>query len=486
MLFDFNEASPGASEAAYDVCICGTGPAGITVARKLAAFGKRILLLEGGSLAYSDASQDCYKGKSVGTQYWFLDSGRLRYFGGTSNHWAGRCGLFDPIDFEARDYFGLPGWPISRQQVFSGINEAKEIVDIADRELAPSELSGLPSSLFNNSGHALSPPTRFLEKYRTEIENSDRIDAFYNANLVGLRLDDSLKRLNHFTIRSSNDRLADVSAGRFVLALGAIENARVLLNADSQVREGLGNQSGMVGRCFMEHFNVSIGRFLVTDPEFWQTGGVDLAATETVMRQNGIGNGIVSFGPNAIPKSYGRLRVLKQFLRETGCASPEITEIARKIVDFDCAGDGVITSLIEQAPNPDSRITLGRDVDAFGLRRVQLSWRLNGRDHKTIRVLAVEAAKEMARLNRARVQLAPFILDDSLEIDVGGHCHHMGTTRMSSDPRYGVVDENCRVHGLQNLYMAGSSVFPTGGGTNPTLTIVLLALRLGEYLGSKS
>src|SRR5262245_3510667 len=332
MLVDFNETSPDAWGSAYDVCICGTGPAGITIARKLAAFGKRILLLEGGGLAYSDASQDCYKGRSVGAQYWFLDAGRLRYFGGTSNHWTGRCGLFDPIDFEARDYFGLPGWPISRRQVLSGLDEAKQIVDIADQDLAPSELSGFASPLFNKSGYALSPPTRFLEKYRTEIENSDRIDAFYNANLVGLRLDDSLKRLSHLTIRSSNGRLADVSAGRFVLALGAIENARILLNADSQVREGIGNQSGMVGRCFMEHLNVSIGRFLVTDPEFWQSGGVQLTPTETLMRKNDIGNGIVAFGANASPQSYGRLRVLKQFLRETGCALPEITEIARRIV----------------------------------------------------------------------------------------------------------------------------------------------------------
>jgi len=112
MFYDFNEALPRIAESQYDVCICGTGPAGITTARKLASRGKRVALLEGGGLSYSDESQELYHGKSVGRQYWYVEElGRLRYFGGTSNHWSGRCGILDPIDFEQREYFGLPGWP---------------------------------------------------------------------------------------------------------------------------------------------------------------------------------------------------------------------------------------------------------------------------------------------------------------------------------------------------------------------------------------
>jgi len=130
-------------------------------------------------------------------------------------------------------------------------------------------------------------------------------------------------------------------------------------------------------------------------------------------------------------------------------------------------------------------VSLTNDIDSFGLRRIQLNWQLCDRDLKTIRVLSINSAQEMARLNRARVQLAPFILDTNLEIPATGFGHHMGTTRMSADPRHGVVDENCRVHGIQNLFLAGSSVFPRCGGRNPTLTIVLLALRLGDFLSSR-
>jgi len=482
MIFDFNEAWTRITAAAqYDVCICGTGPAGITTARKLAAGGKRVLLLEGGDLSYSEVSQELYLGKSIGRQYWHVQSGRLRYFGGTSNHWTGRCGVFDPIDFEDRPYFGMPGWPISRERVLKGLDEAKDILDISGSNLAPFEDSEFRSTVFLQSGFALSPPTRFAEKYEAELRQSERIDFFYNANLVDIRLNSAQTLVEGLLVRSFTGQEVKVSARRYVLALGAIETARLLLSANKQAPDGVGNRSGMVGRCFMEHLNVPIGRFLVTAPDFFRKE-VALAPNSDFLRQNNIGNGIVHFEPNSLPKSSGRLHVFKQFLRETSCLHPSLTKIARQLVDFDCAGDGVVSSLIEQAPNPSSRIKLSREVDKLGLPIVELDWEFNDQDRKTIKTLAMKAAQEMARLDRARVQLARFILNADQEIEIGGHAHQMGTTRMSSKSQYGVVNEDCRVHEIENLYLIGSSVFPTGGGTNPTLTIVLLALRLAEHL----
>src|SRR5215831_8056038 len=125
MLFDFNDAWSRAAEARYDFCICGTGPAGITIARKLAGRGKKVLLLEAGGLSYSAESQEHYRGKNVGRTYW-VDSSRLRYLGGTSNHWGGLCVLQDPISFEPKEINGLPGWPISREAMLNGLDEAKE------------------------------------------------------------------------------------------------------------------------------------------------------------------------------------------------------------------------------------------------------------------------------------------------------------------------------------------------------------------------
>jgi choline dehydrogenase-like flavoprotein len=491
MLFDFNEAWARAAEARYDVCVCGTGPAGITIARKLAARGKKVLLLEGGGLSYSEQSQDHYKGKNVGRTIW-LDTSRLRYLGGTSNHWDGLCAVQDPITFEDRGHTGLPGWPISRDEILANLKEAKDIVDIVEADLStPQKQPGFDSPLFGRYAFGHSPPTRFFEKYGAEIKQSKQIDAFYNANLIDLTLSDDHAQVKSFRVRNYNGNMSDLSAAQYVLALGGIENPRMLLNANHQAPSGIGNHSGMVGRCFMNDLGVEIGRFMVTDPEFWQrqgrpAGQVLLTPSESLMRERDIGNGVLEYMsglPAAkIVREFGRLRVVKEFIHQTGCYWPSLTELARKFVEFDCPGDGIIRSIIEQQPNPDSRITLINDVDSFGLRRIQMNWQLMPYDLKTIRVLSIESAKEMARLNKARVQLSRFILDTSRNIPVYGEGHHMGTTRMSADPRYGVVDQNCRVHGMQNLYIAGCSVFPKGGGKNPTLTIVLLALRLGDVL----
>jgi hypothetical protein len=487
MLFDFNEALPRVHEAKYDLCICGTGPAGITVARKLATYGKKVLLLEAGGLSYSDDSQDHYKGKSVGRQYWWVETGRLRYFGGTSNHWAGICAIFDSTAFEAHNYPRQPGWPISYEQVLRHLDEAKEILDIPGADFSVSKYPGFESPSFNRFTHFFSAPTRFGEKYGPEIRQSQHIDAIYNANLVDLELSDDLAGVKHLKIRNYNGEIAEVAAAQYVLALGSIENARALLIANSQLPSGVGNHNGMVGRCFMESPNAPIGRFVITNPEFWQRfDGVGFVPTQEFIKQNDINDGVISFNVNAQPESSGRLRVLRQFLRETGCVSPKMTELARRIADFDCPGDGIISSLIAQEANPSSRVSLADDVDAFGLRRVKLDWKFSERDFKTIRILSIELAKELARFNLARVQLAPFILDDNLDdVQMGPNGHQMGTTRMSADPRYGVVNENCRVHGIRNLYIAGSSVFPYCGGRNPTLTVVMLALRLAEFLSSQ-
>jgi choline dehydrogenase-like flavoprotein len=483
MLFDFNEAWPRVTETKYSVCVCGAGPAGITIARKLAVHGRKVVLLEAGGTVFTNESQDHYRGTNVGRTYW-LETSRLRYLGGSSNHWGGLCALQDPITFEAQEHHGLPGWPISYEEVLRSINEAKEILDIANKDLSRSQQPGFISPWFDRYVFALSPPTRFFTKYGDELRQSPQIDVFYNANVVDVTLSDNLAQVNGLRVQNYNGQNSQVSADQYVLALGGIENVRILLNANRQVPAGIANQSGMVGRCFMESLNVPIGRFLVTDPSFWSVDGVYLVPTDALMRQHDIGNGAITFNPSlsaseASSDYGGRLRVLKEFMRDTGCLWPEL---ARKIVDFNCAGDGVITSVIEQEPNLDSRVSLTNDVDSLGLRRVQLNWQLSAEDLQTIRVLSIESAKEMARLNRARVQLAPFILDTNLEIPVSGYGHHMGTTRMSADPRSGVVDENCRVHGVQNLYVAGSSVFSKCGGRNPTLTLILLALRLANFL----
>jgi len=323
-----------------------------------------------------------------------------------------------------------------------------------------------------------------------ELRRSQQIDVFYNANMTDIRLFDDLSGVKHVRVQNYNGRKVEVTAGQYVVAGGGLENPRILLNANSQIPQGIGNQHDMVGRCFMESLNVPAGRFLVTDPDFWQREReIYLWSSEALVHRKNTGVGVVAFSSNVgerVMRHAGRLRVLREFLHQTGCYTPAFRDLARKFVEFACPGDGIVHTMIEQEPNRNSRVSLMDDVDEFGLRRIQFNWAFSERDFRTIRTLVFEAAKEMARLNLARAQLAQAVLDPGVEFGyVHGHSHHMGTTRMSADPRHGVVDANCKVHGIRNLYVAGASTFSKCGGRNPTLTVVLLALRLGHHLGQK-
>lgn len=137
----------------------------------------------------------------------------------------------------------------------------------------------------------------------------------------------------------------------------------------------------------------------------------------------------------------------------------------------------------EQVPNPESRVTLAAERDAVGVPRPKLDWQLTMQDKEATRRACRMVGEELARLGIGRMRLDDWLLadgDDWQGLDV--RYHHMGTTRMSDDPKQGVVDADCRVHGIDNLYIAGSSVFPTSGYANPTLTIVAMAIRLADHL----
>ncbi len=195
-------------------------------------------------------------------------------------------------------------------------------------------------------------------------------------------------------------------------------------------------------------------------------------------------------------EGFESLRLLVRSLRQ--CRLPDdLTEhLWNVIADFDDVAEGAYRRLqkrdlgtrvyrvmcrSEQVPNPESRVTLSDELDAFGVPRARLDWRLTEQDVDTIRRGQMFLAAELARAGLGRMQLPEeegFGWDQYV---LGGH-HHMGTTRMALDPRKGVVDADCRVHGIENLYLAGSSVFPTGGFANPTLTLVALAARLADHV----
>lgn len=462
----------------YDTCIAGTGPAGITLARKLAASGQSIILLEAGGLEYSDQSQSFYECESVGHDGWPQFT-RLRYFGGTSNHWSGRCRPFDKSDFSAPFINNLPGWPIDYSAIEPFLKEAMEIVDLDFTEGFQTLHDNLISKDFYADAFAHSPPTRFKDKYLREIKASQNIDCFYNATAVDMQLDSGHHKIVTMTISNYQSQRTKISADRFIICLGGIENPRFLLNCNHQIRNGIGNTNDMVGRCFMEHLNVPMGSFIYSDPE--QSSKLQFYTSDEFCNKKDVGKSNITLSIVKQIRSYGRTKQIKNFFKNIACQM-NIEDRVQFISDFKCPGMGSIGTLVEQSPYLKSRISLSNKVDGMGLKRAKFDWQINDYDKKTIREAALGMAKGFTNAGLGSVRLADFILDHNLDIPFGHHNHHMGTTRMSDSPDYGVVDKDCKVFGIDNLYIAGSSVFSTGGACNPTMPIIQLSLRLAEHL----
>lgn len=490
MLRDFHEATAESLSGRYDVCVMGTGPAGMTVAMEVANAGGRVLLLEAGGLQPTNDSQSVYQGTSVGDvdyQY-HIATARLRYFGGTSMHWAGLCGMFDEIDFEQRPVFGLPGWPISRAEVYTFQERAKEILGIEGWDLDARSRDIWNTDRFVGRRLANEPPRRFGTEFRDVIASHERIDCLYHANAVDMTLSESGDRVTGVTVRGYGPQQHEVSAERFVVAFGALETPRFLLNARSQMPNGIGNQNDMVGRTFMEHFMLSFGRVIPTDSEAWSrfdrdSTGFHLAAEG--LRGRNISNCRVDIGTSPGTRYYGRTAFLKEARRDLICRFGR-TRAAAQSADpgFRCPGDGTTSTIGEHLPNLQSRVGLDESqVDRFGNRRLYLAYNLRDDDRRSIRETAIELGKEFASTDVGRLRVAEDVLAGTT--NVGVHAHHMGTTRMSASPKDGVVDTDCKVHGIDNLYIGGSSVFATGGAVNPTFTLVSLAVRLGKHLSDR-
>ncbi|MDB5996625.1 MAG: Choline dehydrogenase [Pseudomonas sp.] len=462
----------------YDVCIIGAGPAGITLALRLAGNGRRVLLLEGGGHEYSQNSQSLYQCPSTGLEVYAQET-RLRYLGGTSNHWAGRCRPFEPSDFSVGPPVGLPGWPIAFSEIEQHLGEAMAIVDLPPNAGFKTINAALDTNDFAADRFLLSTPTRFAQKYAKELSETEGLEVFINCNCVDLEFDSKTGRIATIVVSDYELNQERVKARHFILATGAIENARQLLNSESLAAGGIVSKDGWVGKCFMEHLNVELGTFILKEGE--ATDSREYFTTDTFIQEHGSGKGNVSASLVAQVKAYGRMAAIKGFFENLVCevgAEQKIEFIAK----FDCPGDGVIGTLIEQFPNLNSRVSLLEDRDALGMRKTTVHWELTPADRNTVKVIGLEMAKCFADAGLGYVRLEECVYDVSVPLKVNPHAHHMGTTRMAKSPEFGVVDENCKVFGVENLHVAGSSVFSTGGASNPTMPLLQLALRLADYL----
>jgi choline dehydrogenase-like flavoprotein len=480
MILDAEDRDDSWFSERFNVCVVGTGPAGITLSRALAKRGHDVCLLEGGGQTLYQESQDLYQGDVVGFNYVPLETARLRFFGGTSNHWTGWSRPLDAWDFGARDVNPNSGWPISKSDLDPYAQETDEILDLG-RSSQSSRYFKADVAPFLPADFRWSPPTRFGRKYAPELASSNRVRVYLNSNLVDIELDDTRRQVSQLTFKSfRKDGAFRIRANYFALCLGGIENARVLLNTQSGDRYAIGNQNDLVGRYFSEHLHYQLGSILFQKEP---SRRVFLAPTPEMLDRFSILNFALRVKP---PKQSPR-----STLRDIGCSTSFTQKLAEAIgLSPDCNPLGSLKIASEQALNLNSRLKLTDKVDRFGLHRVALDWRLSDIDYRTMRAAAIQCGCLFARRKLGRVRLQDWVLEQAANLPPLGKAetlgyHHMCTTRMSAHPPHGVVDSNCRVHEIENLYLGGSSVFATGGYSNPTYTIVQLALRLGDHLDDR-
>ncbi|HEU5074278.1 MAG TPA: GMC family oxidoreductase [Polyangiaceae bacterium] len=491
MLTDARTLRDGA-ELAADICVAGGGAAGITLARALADSRLQVLLLESGGFTADAATQALYAGTSVGQDYWALDTSRLRYFGGSTNHWTGWCRPLDPIDFEDRPGM-LGGWPLSYQELLPHYHRAQRDCELAsfdyradtwaDRYRA--RLAPVDDPHWETIAWQFSTPTRFGETYRQELVTSENVHVLLHANLSQIELCPTGGRVDRWRVRCLNGPSFSVVARGYVLALGGLENPRVLLASNSVEPRGVGNRFDTVGRYFSDHPHSKVGLFLPnTVHDFSAYTGIHRQGAGTYVR--------FSWALSDRARRALGLPGVSVTLDPPGTEGyPEEAPGVGSLMEQLGARPGKTASSLflraEQPPNPHSRVRLGRSRDALGMPRIELDWRVPGSLDYRVREAVHLLARALGQNSVGRVLSFAHTDDkpaDAWPILWGGH-HHLGATRMSEDPKYGVVDRNCKLHTVDNLYCAGSSTFATAGYANPTLTICALARRLGAHLAEQ-
>jgi choline dehydrogenase-like flavoprotein len=532
MFIDFREF-PKDELIETDICVIGAGAAGLAITQALADSSMDVCLLETGGmspeLAYMQLAEPAL------SQGDYLTTGcRARQFGGSTTHWGGVSIPLDDIDFQARDWVAHSGWPISRADIEPWYEQANGIVkagayqytkaqlEVADWPYPEFNLEFFDDIYFRRAYQA----TEFNKLYKQSLEDAANVRVFLHATVTELHADPTSKTTQYATIKEPAGNAARIKARYFVIAAGSLESSRLLLASNDVQPEGLGNQTDQVGRYFMMHPHLDIGRIEGINPEllaffdFNPQGGADFKAgirpRPSVQQEQRILNTSVRF--EGIPDTQTGYYAFREIVHELGDyykdwkadASPELPDNFDELVwmalkDLDSVYGGLMErrsnpkfqgNLLqtqasiyvqsEQAPNPASRITLAAEKDSLGVPMMVQDCQVLPIDKHTLRVTGELLGRDLAMRGDGRVKIADWLLDDSLKWDVEmwGGCHHMGTTRMTATDVDGVVDVNCKLHSVDNTFVASGSVFTTGGYANPTITVVALALRLADHLKS--
>ena len=459
MIVDFNSGTN--DQEIPQVVIVGSGPAGITLALNLEKKNIKSLIIEAGEKEVSYRSQDFYKGEVIGLFPKNLDALRLRQFGGTSGHWGGSCRTLDSYDFDK--------WPIKKNDLDKYLDEACKILDIKKGNYIDKELDGDIKKIEWRTS-----PVRFYEKYYQHLLNSKYIYFTLNTSLLNFEIDN--KKVTSINCLTKNGKRFKIHKKLFVLASGGIENSRILKWSASKNNKNILNKLP-VGNYFMEHPWKTVGYAIGSEIEFnkfFKSSAVSFAPTKNFIKKNKILN--ANFMLKMENKNQNQ--ELNNVCFELN-AKNQLISFVEKTKDL--CGSRIVSSW-EQDPIYENRIELGKKKDPYGIPVPKIIYRKTKIMKETIRIILENLGNKFIEKNIGRIAIENFFYDDSKSFMTDAGYHHLGGTRMGDNPTESVVDKNLKVHFLDNLYILGSSVFPTGGHANPTLSIVQLSLRLSDHL----
>jgi|SaaInlV_120m_DNA_4_1040238.scaffolds.fasta_scaffold06143_3 choline dehydrogenase-like flavoprotein len=523
MIYDAKKMEVKDIISTNSVCIIGGGVAGIILALEISRRKLNVIVLESGTDVFDESTQVLYKAQSFPAIFPNPHYSRLRMLGGSSNHWENSTERFDPIDFEKRSWISNSGWPINYSDIekyypeaetYCGVNGGGYDLPSWLDQLKIEDLSESSKRLYTSIIKSAVPPTNFYRKYKNELARSRRIQVYKNANVTDIIFNESKNKVNGVVFQSDPGKKFSITAGQFILCAGGIENARLLLHFNKKYNDKLGNQYDNVGRYFMEHPVIRGAHFYPfskTVPQIYSGYFHESKLVKARLKLNreqleshktyNLRTILVKQPYSTLSHGISSAHILKQgYIDENfGLHLSNILKdydviadaFSRKIADFplikneDYEYDYQVLAMIEQTPYRNNRVYLGHKLDKFGLPKVKIDWTVTQIDRdmawKSLELFAVDPA-----INKhGRVRLL-YERDDRIWYDqLGFSQHHIGSTRMAENYSDGVVGADSKVYGTKNLFIAGSSVFPTGGHVPPTLTIAAMAIKLGNeiYIG---
>ncbi len=450
----------------FDVVIIGSGPAGMSIALELEKKNKRCLIIEAGKDTYDEFSQSFYKGKITGDKISELSSSRLRQLGGTSAIWGGWSKPLEDYTFN--------NWPIKKTDLDIYQKSTAEILKIKNIFRINKLSKNINQIEFQYS------QVKFADQYISHLENSKKIFLLLNTQLSHFEGDNEIVEYAHCF---QNQKKIKIRGKKFILACGGIENSRILLWTKDKNKNLLKDNSN-IGKYWMTHAWILAGAGLIDEIELKKInkgfidyeGAIHFATGSNFIRDKDLLSCGLYMSKNENKKFY------KEIIKDILCLAPGYgKKIAKKVFNKDLKC-GNIFMHVEDYANIQNEIKLDyQNKDAHNIPRVNLNYKVSKIAIKSAKLFLEDVANYFRKNDIGRIALKEELHDEQKFKQLGTY-HHIGGTIMGTNIKNSVVNEDLRVHDIKNLYIVGSSTFPTSGYTNSTFAIIQLSLRLANKI----